>query len=103
MAQLLNVLVREWHDGLPLPPKFNKFTGDIGPVGASLPLRLAGGLHALVLSRRDPGLSAGYPPNAADDATIWAEVARAMLEHAVFLDQWTDSAPKPTRCGAAQL
>ena len=94
MAQLLQVLAHEWHEDLPLAAKFAAWEGDIGPLGASLPLRLAGGLHALVLSGADAKLAAVYPPNAVTNADLWAQAARAMQDHAAFLDQWTDSAPQ---------
>ena len=94
MAQLLGLCAENWHDGLPLAGKFAGFSGDIGPGGASLPLRLAGGLHALVLTGRDPELAAVYPPQAADDATLWAAAEAAMARHAGFLDRWCDSPPQ---------
>ncbi|MEZ5714137.1 MAG: DUF2332 family protein [Paracoccaceae bacterium] len=94
MAQLLHLLAAHWHDGLPLAAKFAGFSGDIGPSGASLPLRLAGGLHALVLSGRDAALAAVYPPQRADDAALWQAVEAAMTTHADFLDRWCDSPPQ---------
>ncbi|WP_137702895.1 DUF2332 domain-containing protein [Marimonas lutisalis] len=94
MAQLLDLLAEQWHDGLPLAPRFAAWDGDIGPAGASLPLRLAGGLHALVLSRRDAELAAVYPPESAGNAKLWREVERAMHAHAAFLDRWVDSPPQ---------
>ena len=49
MEQLLNMLAEHWPDSTPLAQKFAAFEGDIGPAGHSLPLRIAGGLHALRL------------------------------------------------------
>ena len=49
--------------------------GDVSYAGHSLPLRLLGGLHALVLSGQAPALAALYPPNPAPDD---AELARAL-------------------------
>lgn len=62
MAQLLDILAKSWPQDSALARKFATFEGDIGPAGHSLPLRTAGGLHALVLTGRDPGLAAVYPP-----------------------------------------
>lgn len=94
MAQLLRLCAAHWHDRLPLAAKFAAFTGDIGPAGASLPLRLTGGLHALVLSDRDAGLAAVYPPYAATDDALWQAVEQAMHSHAAFLDNWCDRPPQ---------
>ncbi|KAA0912509.1 DUF2332 family protein [Aquicoccus porphyridii] len=94
MGQLLRLLARNWHADLPLAPRFAAWPGDLGPSGASLPLRLAGGLHALVLSGRDPALARAYPPNHVPDATLWAEVERALFAHARFLEHWCSSAPQ---------
>ena len=94
MGQLLQLCAAHWHDGLPLAGKFAAFTGDIGPGGASLPLRLAGGLHALVLTGRDAGLAAVYPPNVVADRTLWQAAEAAMQDHAAFLDSWCDSPPQ---------
>ena len=62
MGQLFAILAEHWPKGSKLDARFATFEGDIGPAGASLPLRLAGGLHALVLSGRAPELAAVYPP-----------------------------------------
>jgi hypothetical protein len=94
MGQLLRVLTENWHDRLPLAARFAAWNGDIGPSGASLPLRLAGGLHALVLQQHDAGLAAVYPPNKVSDAALWAAVQQALLAHVAFLDQWCDSPPQ---------
>jgi hypothetical protein len=40
--------------------------GDVGPAGQSVPLRTAGALHALVLDKADPALTAAYPPAQVD-------------------------------------
>lgn len=70
------------------------WTGDPRPKGDGLPLRLAGGLHALARAGRAPGLAAVYPPNHAGDDALWAEVERALTDHAAFLDRWLDSPPQ---------
>lgn len=94
MGRLMALLSENWPEDSALARKFNGFKGDIGPGGASLPLRLAGGLHALVLLGLDPALRDVYPPATVSDRRLWAEVARALSEHAGFLDHWTDSAPQ---------
>ncbi|MCX7567096.1 DUF2332 family protein [Sulfitobacter sp. F26169L] len=94
MAQLLNVLADHWPADSALAAKFDSFEGDIGPAGHSLPLRVAGGLHALVLTRRDEGLMAAYPPNTPTDAELRDAVLSALAIHAKFLTDWVDSPPQ---------
>lgn len=94
MEQLLNVLADNWPSDSALAQKFDKFEGDIGPAGHSLPLRTAGGLHALVLTHRDADLAAVYPPNDATDADLRDVVLAAIQAHADFLLDWTDSPPQ---------
>ncbi|MEQ6201555.1 DUF2332 family protein [Sulfitobacter sp. HNIBRBA2951] len=94
MGQLLGILADHWPDDSALGRKFDQFRGDIGPAGHSLPLRVAGGLHALALTGRDAGLVATYPPHTATDAALRDAVLSALSTHAAFLLDWTDSPPQ---------
>lgn len=94
MGQLLRLLAECWQRPSTLRARFEAFGGDIGPTGASLPLRLASGLHALVLHGQAPSLVAVYPPNTADDAALWAAVEHALAEHETFLLDWVQSPPQ---------
>lgn len=77
--------------------------GDVTAGGHSLPLRLAGALHALVLDGTDAALARVYPPNAADDEALWAEVARALTDHADRILRWLDSAPQTNEVGRSAV
>jgi PTH1 family peptidyl-tRNA hydrolase len=68
--------------------------GDVGSGGQSVPLRLAGALHGLVLDGTDRGLAAVYPPNAAGDDALWAGVEAALARHAARILDWLDAAPQ---------
>jgi PTH1 family peptidyl-tRNA hydrolase len=68
--------------------------GDVTSNGQSVPLRLAGALHGLVLDGSDPGLAAAYPPHAVDDDALFAAVAAAMARHEGRLMAWLDQAPQ---------
>lgn len=94
MGQLLGVLAESWPETSALGRKFAAFEGDIGPAGHSLPLRIAGGLHALVLSRAAPELVGLYPPQEVTDDGLRAGVLAALDAHEAFLMDWTDSAPQ---------
>jgi len=70
------------------------WTGDLGPGGQSVPLRLAGALHGLVLDGADPGLAAAYPPHDVDDDPLFAAVDGALDRHEARLMAWLDHAPQ---------
>lgn len=76
----------------PLGARILDWPGETGPSGASVPLRLLGGLHALVLSG-DP-LAAAYPPAEPDDATLRGALASALARRAAHLDAWLDGPPQ---------
>ena len=94
MGRLLTVLADHWPTDSALARKFHGFTGDIGPAGHSLPLRIAGGLHALVLTGRDPALAEVYPPHSPKDDALQSAVLAALTTHEGFLLDWTDSPPQ---------
>ena len=61
----------------------------------ALPLRLAGGLHALVRRGRLPGLARLYPPKPMPDGkTLWRAVAAALADVGGELAPWLDGAPQ---------
>lgn len=101
MARLLRTLGENWHEALPLAPRFAAWKGDIGPSGASLPLRLAGGLHALVLSGKDPALAEAYAP--VERGPLWPAVEAAMHRHAGFLNAWVNSPPQTNEVRRASV
>lgn len=94
MQRLLSLLATHWPEDSALGRKMADFDGDIGPSGHSLPLRIAGGLHALVLSGRSPQLAANYPPHTTDDTILRAAILAALTEHEGFLLDWTASPPQ---------
>lgn len=94
MGQLLSMLADHWPAGSALDVYFAEFSGDLGPAGASLPLRLAGGLHALVLSGVAPALKNVYPPHATSANALRVAVLGALQEHERFLLEWVKNAPQ---------
>jgi hypothetical protein len=80
--------------------------GDPTASADALTLRLAGGLHALVLTAQDADLAAAYtragaghparatPLPPADAAALTTAALAAMARHETFLLQWLDSAPQ---------
>lgn len=94
MGRLLNMLADHWPTDSAIARRFARFGGDIGPAGHSLPLRIAGGLHAVVLTRRDPALAAVYPPHAPDDDALRDAVLSTLETQAGFLLDWVESPPQ---------
>ena len=76
--------------------RLRAWPGDPSYNGDAVPLRLAAGLHALVISGADPALAAVYPPHheTADDETLWAAVSGAMARHDGQLQRWLDGPPQ---------
>lgn len=94
MGRLLRLLAEHWPEDTALAAKCATFEGDISPKGHSLPLRIAGGLHALVLKSEDTGFSSVYPPNKSDDADLLNAVLTALRTHNAFLTDWITHAPQ---------
>ena len=94
MGRLLRFLAANWPTDTALAAKCATFSGDIGPSGHSLPLRIASGLHALVLQDKDAGLSAVYPPHAPNDADFGKTILQALHDHDAFLCDWINNAPQ---------
>lgn len=89
MERLLAGLADALAPGTPLTDRILSWPGDPSPAGDALPLRLAGGLHALALTKADPDLAAAY---AAGDP-LPAALA-ALTRHAPHLMRWLDQPPQ---------
>jgi len=61
------------------------------PLADALPLRCAGGLHALHLSGREPALAPLYRGQPADEVAL---IAAAVERHAAWLLPWLDGPPQ---------
>ncbi len=95
MGQLLRLLARIWPAESTIGKHCTNWPApDLGPNGASLPLRIAGGLHALILLERAPELTAAYPPNHVSDDQLGVAVLAALNHHELFLLDWVQSPPQ---------
>lgn len=66
-----------------------------GSTGDALPLRVAGGLHALVARGVVPDLAALYPPNPEPSAdALWRALAPTLIEAESALMPWLDQPPQ---------
>jgi hypothetical protein len=65
------------------------------PTADALSLRLAGALHALVLTEQDDALARTYPPNRSPaEAEMTAVIAGALSRHEAFCLNWLARAPQ---------
>lgn len=94
MGRLMPLLARHLTHDTPVGARVLSWGGDPGPGGQSVPLRLAGALHGLVLSGADSDLAAAYPPNAVPDAALWSAVSAALVTHETTIMAWLDRAPQ---------
>lgn len=68
----------------------------------ALPLRLTGGLHALVRRGDAPGLAACYPPNGLpDEESLWAALRPVLAEPGLL--PWLDGAPQTNEVGRSAV
>ena len=105
MGQLCRLFAARLAHGGVVADRLLAWPGDVTPGGQSVPLRMAGALHALVLDGVDAGLAAAYPPNSASDDALWAAVTAAFQTHETRLMHWLDSPPQTNevRRSAAML
>ena len=76
------------------------------PTRDALPLRLVGGLHALVRAGADAGLAEVFAGTVTDDAGIAARLNGALVAHDDTVWPWLDGPPQtnePGRSGALML
>lgn len=95
-ALLLRSIAEHGLPDTPVRQRLATWEGDISGSGDSIPLRLTGTLHQMVIRNLDIGLAAIYPPNgpAADTLVIADTVAQAIARHQTFVDHCLDSPPQ---------
>jgi hypothetical protein len=93
MEQLMRACAtHSWPAGM-VRDRIFAWTGDISPRGQSVPLRLAGALHALHLQGH-ASLTPVYPPHCVDDATLWDAVSATLISDVDAINAWLDSPPQ---------
>jgi len=92
MARLMDLIAEKLQEGSPVANRILGWTGDPAPSADSLPLRLAGALHALRIELH--ALADVYPPNAVDDETLWAAIDTAINKHSIRILHWLDQPPQ---------
>ena len=105
-AALLRRVARETDEGGPCADALAAHAD--APDGDAVPLRLLGGVHALVLSGRAPDLAAHYPsvggvfdPDRPDAA--WPAFRDAVAGHPEWIRDWLCRPPQTNEVGRASL
>ena len=94
-ARLCGLLGKRLDRRTPIARRMLDWPGQPDALHDSVPLRIAGGLHALVRRGRLPGLAALYPPAPLPDPdALWAAVSAALAEAGDELDRWLDGPPQ---------
>jgi hypothetical protein len=74
------------------------------PLADILPLRVAGALHALVLSGMAPELATAYPPEKLpDDKSLHALLLNALAQHSAFIKRFIESPPQTNEVGRSAV
>lgn len=94
MKQWCTLLADRLAFGDPISDRILSWPGDVTAMGQSVPLRLAGALHALVLQGRSPYLTDAYPPHEFNKEAVWTAIQRAFRKHTAHLQTWLDSPPQ---------
>ena len=84
MGRLMTLFADRLAPGSVVADRVLNWPGNPRPEADSVPLRLAGALHALKRSGH-PGLSAVYPPNDPADDALWNSVTDALSSDADFI------------------
>jgi hypothetical protein len=72
-------------------------------IADALPLRLVGGLHALVRAGRVPRLARLYPPTSPSAAELWPEVLSTLQAQDDFLHDFLDSPPQTNEVARSSI
>ena len=94
MARLLRLMAQHWPIEGALAQRLKAWPGDIGPKGASLPLRLASALHALVLNGQSAQLRTAYPPHHTSDDQLIKAIQATLTRHGRFIENWLNHPPQ---------
>jgi hypothetical protein len=92
MGRLMPLIGARLQPGTAVTDRILNWPGDTSPAGDSVPLRLAGALHALQI--KGLALSEVYPPNTVSDDRLWQAVDAALRDHDAHILSWLDSPPQ---------
>ncbi|WP_172293031.1 DUF2332 domain-containing protein [Pseudoruegeria sp. HB172150] len=102
-ARLLTLAADRLRPGTTVTDRLLAWRGELGSRGQSVPLRLAGSLHGLVIDGSAPDLAACYPPNQTDDESLWTAVEAAFIDHETRLMYWLNRPPQTNELGRSAV
>ena len=104
MASLTGMLARRLDRSSETGRRILDWPGPPEAAADNVPLRLCGGLHALVRSGALPDLASFYPPNPLpDEEAFGAAVEAALRESGEQLRPWLDSPPQTNEVGRSAV
>ena len=104
MARLCDLLGRRLDRQSATGERVLSWPGDPSSSADVLPLRLCGGLHALVRAGRLPELGRLYPPNPAPaDDLLWPAIPDAIRKADDELGRWLDLPPQTNEVGRSAV
>ena len=92
MGRLCRLFATRVWPATALRDRLFNWEGDISGAGHSVPLRLAGGFHVLVIQGH--ALAKSYPPNDVSDDELWGVLTAAFVSEEAYLDAWVNSPPQ---------
>jgi hypothetical protein len=102
MARLCRLLAERLDRSTGTGRRVLDWPGKADAFNDALPLRLAGGLHALVRRGEAPELAGCYPPNPMpDDEALWAALGPVLAR--ADLPLWLDGAPQTNEVGRSAV
>lgn len=95
-ARLCQLMADNLPDLGPVWEKIISWEGDVSPYGDSIPLRIAGALHGVVLEGKDKNLTAVYPPfhNKASDEQLWSAIRQVIDNQSDYFLERLKRAPQ---------
>ena len=92
MEKLMDLCANRLTPETPVGDRILNWDGDPQPSADSVPLRLAGALHALRLERL--ALEMVYPPENPSEDALWTAVNAAIGVHSARILEWLESPPQ---------
>lgn len=92
MGRLMTLFADRLRPETAIANRLFNWQGDLSPSGQSVPLRLAGALHATAL--QGGPLRDVYPPHTVSDDALWSAVKETLIRDEAQLDRWLDSPPQ---------
>jgi hypothetical protein len=100
-ANILKLALTDMEAGGMTTELTRRWPGD--PVADALPLRMAGALHALVLTSAEPELAALYPPNPAEPERLRTALRGVLQRQSAFMATFLKSPPQTNEVGRSAV